>query len=226
MKLVIGHLYHDLMNLYGDNGNIKVLEYQLKIQKIDYEIKKLSINDEINFSKLDLIYIGSGSEKNRDIVLKDILKYKKEIKECYKNNKCFLITGNAIELFGQYLIDKNNKVHKCLNLFNYYIKDEERTVAEIVAKAPFLKDSILGFVNHQGIIYSKNGKKLEGYGIYKNNFYGTYILGPILARNPEFLEFFLKKLIKNKSKNFRIKPIDRTLDDEAYIDFMIFKNNI
>src|SRR5574344_1232492 len=112
MKLIIGHLYYDLMNLYGENGNIKVLEYHLKKQNIEYEIKKLSINDDIKFEKLDLIYIGSGTEKNRNIVLEDILKYKKEIKECYKNNKFFLITGNAIELFGQYLIDDKNKVHK------------------------------------------------------------------------------------------------------------------
>ncbi len=226
MKLIIGHLYYDLMNLYGENGNIKVLEYHLKKQNIEYEIKKLSINDDIKFEKLDLIYIGSGTEKNRNIVLEDILKYKKEIKECYKNNKFFLITGNAIELFGQYLIDDKNKVHKCLNIFNYHIKDEDRSVGEVVAQAEFLKDKILGFVNHQGNIYSKVDKKIDGYGIYKNNFYGTYILGPILARNPEFLEFFLKKLIKTKSKSFKMKPINRELDDEAYLDFIVFKNNI
>ena len=58
MKLVIGHLYYDLMNLYGENGNIKVLEYQLKNQGINVEVKKLSLDDKIDFDKLDLIYIG------------------------------------------------------------------------------------------------------------------------------------------------------------------------
>ena len=96
MKLVIGHLYYDLMNLYGENGNIKVLEYHLKNQGIKVEVKKLSLDDKIDFENLDLIYIGCGTEKNRNIVLKDLLKYKKEIKEYFKENKFFLVTGNAL----------------------------------------------------------------------------------------------------------------------------------
>lgn len=226
MKLIIGHLYPDLMNLYGDNGNIKVLEYHLKKQKVDYEIRNLSLNSKIDFTDLDLIYIGSGTEKNRNLVINDLLKYKKEIKEAYKADKFFLITGNALEMFGQYLIDKNDNVYKGLNLFSYYVKDEDRTVKEVFTKAAFLKDNILGFTNHQGNIYTKDNKKLEGYGIYKKNFYGTYLLGPILARNPEFLNYFLKKLLKYKNKNFRIKPINTELDENAYLEFMVFKNNI
>lgn len=226
MKLIIGHLYYDLMNLYGENGNIKVLEYHLKNQKVDYEIKKLSINNKINFDELDLIYIGSGTEKNRNLVMKDLTKYKDEIRKAYKDNKFFLITGNAIEMFGKYLIDKNQNIHEGANLFNYFVKDEKRTVGEVFTKAHFLKDNVLGFLNHQGKIYINDKKKLDGYGIYKKNFYGTYILGPILARNPEFLEYFLKKLLKSKNKNFRLKGINRELDDEAYLDYVIFKKNI
>lgn len=227
MKIVIGHLYYDLMNLYGENGNIKVLEYQLKHQKVDVDIKKLSIDDEINFDELDLIYIGSGTENNKNIVLKDLLKYKEQIKEYYKKNKFLFITGNAIELFGQYIIDKDKNVCEGLNLFSYYAKEnEKRNVKEVVAKACFLTDKVIGFINNQSDIYDKKNNKLDGYGIYKKHFYGTYILGPILARNPEFLEYILRRIIKNKKPKFKFKPINTLLDEEAYLDYIAFKNNI
>lgn len=64
MEITIGHLYYDLMNLYGEIGNIKVLTYHLKNQGIKVNIKNLSIDDDINFDELDLIYIGSGTNNN------------------------------------------------------------------------------------------------------------------------------------------------------------------
>ena len=226
MKLIIGHLYYDLMNLYGDSGNIKVLEYHLKEQKIDYEVKKLSIDDKISFKDLDLIYIGSGTENNRNIVLKDLLKYEEDIKKYYQNNKFFLITGNAIQLFGTYILDNKKIVHKGLNLFSYYTKEEKRIVKEVSTNAKFFNDKILGFVNYQGNLYNKNNKIIDNYGIYKKNFYGTILLGPVLARNPEFLNYFLTNLIQSKNKRFKVKKINTVFDEEAYLDYIAFKNNI
>ena len=69
MEITIGHLYYDLMNLYGEIGNIKVLTYHLKNQGIKVNIKNLSIDDDINFDELDLIYIGSGTNNNQLLVL-------------------------------------------------------------------------------------------------------------------------------------------------------------
>ena len=101
MIIHIAHLYYDLMNLYGENGNIKALIYALKSQNIKVNLDKLTINDEIDFNKYDLIYIGCGTESNELIVLNDILKYKKDIKKYIENNKFILATGNSFELFGK-----------------------------------------------------------------------------------------------------------------------------
>ena len=225
MKLVIGHLYYDLMNLYGENGNIKVLEYQLKNQGINVDVKKLSLDDKIDFSKLDLIYIGCGTEKNRNIVIKDLLKYKKEIKDYFKENKFFLVTGNALSLFGKYIEEKDNKKINALNIFDFHTKCEQtRIVKEVNIECCFLKDNLLGFINKSDNIYDKDSKLIE-YGIYKNNFYGTYLLGPILARNPEFMEYFITNLVLFKDKKYKLKPFNKELDEEAYLDYIAFKNS-
>lgn len=225
MEITIGHLYYDLMNLYGEIGNIKVLTYHLKNQGIKVNIKNLSIDDNINFDELDLIYIGSGTNNNQLLVLNDILKYKEDIHKYYNNNKFFLITGNAIELFGEQIIDIDNNVHEGLKLFDYYTKEnKKRIVNEVYIPSLFTKDNILGFNNHFGSIY-KDNIKLDNKFIFNNNFYGTYTLG-LLPRNPSFTKYFIKQLIINKNKKFKIKDFNFKLDKKAYTDFIAFKSNI
>ncbi len=225
MEITIGHLYYDLMNLYGEIGNIKVLTYHLKNQGIKVNIKNLSIDDNINFDELDLIYIGSGTNNNQLLVLNDILKYKEDIHKYYNNNKFFLITGNAIELFGEQIIDIDNNVHEGLKLFDYYTKEnKKRIVNEVYIPSLFTKENILGFNNHFGSIY-KDNIKLDNKFIFNNNFYGTYTLG-LLPRNPSFTKYFIKQLIINKNKKFKIKDFNFKLDKKAYTDFITFKSNI
>lgn len=225
MEITIGHLYYDLMNLYGEIGNIKVLTYHLKNQGIKVNIKNLSIDDDINFDELDLIYIGSGTNNNQLLVLNDILKYKEDIHKYYNNNKFFLITGNAIELFGEQIIDIDNNVHEGLKLFDYYTKEnKKRIVNEVYIPSLFTKENILGFNNHFGSIY-KDNIKLDNDFIFNNNFYGTYTLG-LLPRNPSFTKYFIKQLIINKNKKFKIKDFNFKLDKKAYTVFIAFKSNI
>lgn len=225
MEITIGHLYYDLMNLYGEIGNIKVLTYHLKNQGIKVNIKNLSIDDDINFDELDLIYIGSGTTNNQLLVLNDILKYKEDIHKYYNDNKFFLITGNAIELFGEQIIDIDNNVHEGLKLFDYYTKEnKKRIVNEVYIPSLFTKENILGFNNHFGSIY-KDNIKLDNKFIFNNNFYGTYTLG-LLPRNPSFTKYFIKQLIINKNKKFKIKDFNFKLDKKAYTDFITFKSNI
>ena len=225
MEITIGHLYYDLMNLYGEIGNIKVLTYHLKNQGIKVNIKNLSIDDNINFDELDLIYIGSGTNNNQLLVFNDILKYKEDIHKYYNDNKFFLITGNAIELFGEQIIDIDNNVHEGLKLFDYYTKEnKKRIVNEVYIPSLFTKENILGFNNHFGSIY-KDNIKLDNKFIFNNNFYGTYTLG-LLPRNPSFTKYFIKQLIINKNKKFKIKDFNFKLDKKAYTDFITFKSNI
>lgn len=209
MKLVIAYLYYDLLNLYGDSGNIKALEYHLKEQNIDVDIKYLSINDKKDFSKYDLVYIGSGTDKNLLFALDDLSNYKKEIKDYINNNKFFLVTGNAIELFGKYIRIKS-KVYNGLNVFNYHIDYDDRIVKDV--NFDYKNTQIIGFENHLGHLVSDEFNNI----INKNNFYGTYVIGPLLVRNPIFCINFITKLIMSKDNNFKFKKYNYILEEKAY----------
>ncbi len=208
MKITIGHLYYDLLNLYGDEGNIKALKYHLEEQGIDVEIKKMSIGDKKDFN-VDLLYIGSGTEHNIMLALEDLKKDTDKIEKYLKDNNILLSTGNSVELFGNYII--TNKKIKALGVIDYVCMHQKRIVKDVKVKTDYIDDYVIGFENHIGKNLSK-GEDIFNEG----SFYGSYIIGPILVRNPELCSKLVHKLIDKKDDNFEYKEEDYEFEKEAY----------
>lgn len=233
MTITIAHLYYDLLNLYGESGNVKALQYQLENQGVNVKIKFATLGDSINFNEYDFVYIGAGTEENQKLALKHLMKYKEDIKKSIDQGKFFLVTGNAVELFGKCIIDKNEKRIRAIHAFDFYTKQENfRMVDEALVKSKFLKSYILGFQNQSSVIKSNENvmfevikgigsfpnSKIEG--IHKNHFYGTYLIGPILIRNPELLKYMVKELMISKDSSAKLKRFNLTLENKAYQEFM------
>ena len=229
MSITIAHFYYDLLNLYGESGNVKALKMYLEKQGIDVKVKFISLTDTPQFDKYDMIYIGTGTEDNQKLALKHLIKYKDDIKTAIKNKKFFLITGNSIELFGKYIIDKNKKKYKALSIFNYKAYGVDFRIAdEGLFTSDFLLKPILGFQNQNSIIKDNKTpafKVIKGVGSYpnshfegiiKNNFYGTYLIGPVLIRNPHLLKFLGHSIINEKFSDFKFKEVDLSLETKAY----------
>lgn len=232
-KIKIAHLYYDLLNLYGENGNIRALKKFIEMQDVKCEIHFLSIGDTINFNDYDMFYMGMGTENSLLLVLKDIQKYKEDIKDAIDNGKFFLVTGNSIELFGEYLIDLNNKKYDCLNTFGYHTEWKDfRIVGSVTASSKLFKNYIIGFQNRCGQIYDidkpllkiKDGTgmnlKNNFEGIQYKNFYGTYLLGPLLIRNPYLTNHIIKNLIHAKNKKYKFKIYNRIPEIKAYNTYL------
>lgn len=207
MTIRVAHLYYDLMNLYGEIGNLKVIEYQLKKQKINVIIDKLSLNDKIEFEKYDLIYMGSGTKKSTLLVLEDLKKYKQQVKEYIENNKFMLVTGNSINVFSKKIGDT-----EALNIFDFNISySNARLVGDVIL------DNIIGFQNRDTLIENNNNPIFNNseIGVHYKNFYGTYIIGPLLIRNPNFSQKFIKNLIISKKNDFKFRKFDFEIDKKA-----------
>jgi CobQ-like glutamine amidotransferase family enzyme len=232
-KIKIAHLYYDLMNLYGENGNVRYLQKKLEEQEFDVSVYFLTVGDDIDFTKYDIYYIGMGSDDNKLIVLDDIIKYKKDIKEAINNNKYFLVTGNAIELFGEGIINLNNELKVTLETFKYQVREEEfRIVGEQYYETDLIDKKIVGFQNRSSVMINVKDNSLfnvingTGYkpdvkieGIHFNNFYGTYLLGPILVRNPYFCDYLIKDLCKDNNVTYNNK------EDMAYKAYSEYLKN-
>ena len=234
MKTIkIAHLYYDLMNLYGENGNVRFLKYKLEEQDIKTEIHFLSIDDKIDFNKYDFYYIGTGSHENQELVLNDISKYKDDIKKAIDDNKYFLVTGDALELFGNKIISDENETD-ALEIFDFETKNEEfRIVGEQFYETDLINQKIIGFQNRDCVMTKVDTPlfsviKGTGFnpnenneGIKKNNFYGSYLLGPILVRNPYLTDCLVKQICKENDIKYK-KP---NYDDECYKAYSEYLKN-
>lgn len=220
MKTIkIAHLYYDLMNYYGEQGNVLALKTAIEYAGFKVNVKTLSVDDEIEFEKYDIFYMGMGTKRNQEIVRKDILKYKDKIENVI-DKKMFIMTGNSYELFGKKIDDK-----KCLGVFNFESKTTDRVVGEQVFKSDIIKETIIGFQNRFSSnnikddylfeVIKGTGNDLESKveGIHKNNFFGTYLLGPILIRNPYFKDALLKYIGIDKVNT-------KLVDYKAYHEYL------
>ncbi|MBD9114419.1 hypothetical protein EGP95_01400 [bacterium] len=220
MKTIkIAHLYYDLMNYYGEQGNVLALKTAIEYAGFKVNVKTLSVDDEIDFEKYDIFYMGMGTKRNQEIVRKDILKYKDKIGNVI-DKKMFIMTGNSYELFGKKIDDK-----KCLGIFNFESKTTDRIVGEQVFKSDIIKETIIGFQNRfssnnikddylfEVIKGTGNDSESKVEGIHKNNFFGTYLLGPILIRNPYFKDALLKYIGIDKVNT-------KLVDYKAYHEYL------
>ena len=199
------HLYYDLLNLYGEQGNILALKRAFKNQNVEIEVDYLSVQDKIDFKKYDLVYLGSGSTENLLISLEDIKRHKKELKKYIESKKVLLATGNSYLLFGQKI---NNM--DALGIFDYYAASSEKMAQESLMELYKEKD-IIGFQNREFIVNNKKNHlfkvkeglcdnlKSEYEGYHEYNFYGTFVIGPLLIRNPHFTNILVKEIMEKNN---------------------------
>ena len=199
------HLYYDLLNLYGEQGNILALKRAFKNQNVDIEVDYLSVQDKIDFKKYDLVYLGSGSTENLLIALEDIKRHKKELKKYIESKKVLLATGNSYLLFGQ----KINNLD-ALGIFDYYAASSEKMAHESLMELYQEKD-VIGFQNREFMVNNKKNHlfkvkeglcdnlKSEYEGYHEYNFYGTFVIGPLLIRNPHFTNILVKEIMEKNN---------------------------
>ena len=199
------HLYYDLLNLYGEQGNILALKRAFKNQNVEIEVDYLSVQDKIDFKKYDLVYLGSGSTENLLIALEDIKRHKKELKKYIESKKVLLATGNSYLLFGQKINNLN-----ALGIFDYYAASSEKMAHESLMELYQEKD-VIGFQNREFMVNNKKNHlfkvkeglcdnlKSEYEGYHEYNFYGTFVIGPLLIRNPHFTNKLVKEIMEKNN---------------------------
>ncbi len=218
MKLKLGFFYYDLLNLYGDSGNVRALDFHLREQGVDVEIDRLTLEDKKDIASYDWIYMGCGIERSLILALTDIKKYKDAFAEAIANGTHILATGNSFELFGN-TIRMPNKRYTCLGLLDFSTEYRARTVHDLLL--PYGEHQLVGFENHSGVTVENKetpflSSEERSEGVKKNNFTGTYIVGPLLVRNPFLCRELVKELLLKKVPSFKFRDADYTVEEEAY----------
>ncbi|WP_363310917.1 adenosylcobyric acid synthase [uncultured Anaerococcus sp.] len=203
------HLYGNLLNTYGDVGNLMAFEYELKKRGIESIREIVSIGDNFKANDYDFVFFGGGQDYEQAIVKKDLITKKDELKNFIENDGLFLAICGGFQLLGKYYYSASGEKIEGLNIFDHYTLNQDtndRFTGEIKIKVERFNEVCEGFENHGGRTFLAEGQKpfgkvIEGNGnngedgtegfIYKNTI-GTYLHGPVLARN----ENLCKKIIE------------------------------
>ncbi|UQS85134.1 glutamine amidotransferase [Apilactobacillus apisilvae] len=230
--LNIAHLYGDLMNTYGDLGNILVLKYYGKKMGIDVQSNVVSLDEDFKAADYDIAVFGGGQDFEQTIVSKDIQTKKDEIKKFIDSNGCLLAICGGFQLLGKYYIDAKGDKIPGIGVMDHYTEQQHdnRFIGDILIKNEETGEQYHGFENHQGVTYTGSderplGDVEQGYGnngkdkaegaIYKN-VYCTYFHGPILARNNIIAKHILIKALKRRYPNDDFSQFEKMKVEKAY----------
>ena len=218
----IAHLYGDLMNTYGDNGNVLMLKYVAEKLGARVQVDIVSLEDGFDKDSYDIVFFGGGQDYEQSIVKNDLIKKKDEIVKYIENNGLFLAICGGYQLLGKYYYDAYGNKIDGLSIFDHYTVNQDsknRFTGQIKIQVESFDEICLGFENHGGRTFLSDkqnafGKVLEGNGnngednsegfIYKNTI-GTYLHGPILARNENLCKKIIEKIFKENNYDVRIK---------------------
>ena len=204
MKIEV--LYAKACNLYGDQGNVQILKKTL----IDATFFETDLNETPKFvsTKVDLVIMGAMSEAMQIKVIERLLPYKNRLIEMIDAGVHFIITGNALDIFGETIIKEDKTEVKGLGLFPFSTKEDLMHRHNSLVLGRYNNMEIVGFKTQFAQMYPRTtmpyflsmergtgyhvGAKFEG--IQRNRFYGTNCVGPLLVLNPFFTLAILKEL--------------------------------
>ncbi len=228
MKILF--LYHDLMNLYGENGNVRVMARHIADQGQSAEVECRTVGDEVDFSQYAFIYAGSGTERNQKKALSHFIKYRESFISAIQGGTVALFTGNACEMLGKRITDGDGRSFEGIGLipFESVESDDIRYTGDAVC-TPLtggLFRPVVGFINKcsevTGIeepIFDMqmgygNTNKDSGEGFRVNNLFGTHLIGPLLAKNPEFAGMVLRLI--GEREGFTVTSKTCEYEEKAY----------
>lgn len=230
MIIRIGHLYPDMLNLYGDRGNIIALTVRMKARGIDVQTDAITMGKAFNADDYDILFIGGGQDFEQDVLLDDLKKGKDiEINKAIQNGTPMLAICGGYQMLGKYYKTYDGKMLEYMGALDFYTEGkEERMIGNYAYKT---KEGIevVGFENHSGRTYLGKGveplgKVIKGYGNngedgtegvrYKNTF-GTYSHGPVLPKNPQLADLLISKAVENKYGKVELSPLDDSLEEKA-----------
>jgi hypothetical protein len=239
MRLQICHLYPDLMNIYGDDGNIICLTRRCQWRGIEVKVDQITIDEKINPDKYDFYFFGGGQDQQQIAVSRDLRKGNgKLLKKAVEQKAVVLAICGGYQLLGHYYQPAQGYMIPGVGILDLFtVAGKKRMIGNVVVELDrqlTINDKqstkLVGFENHSGqTLLGKRvrplGKVLKGFGnngkdkkegAYHDTVFGCYLHGSILPKNPHFADYLIRLALQRKDSSFNLVPLDDGLEWQAH----------
>ena len=235
MELNICHLYPDVLNLYGDTGNILCMRRRRAWRGIDSDVQRVRVGEKLDLTNCDLLLIGGGQDFEQEVLLPDLRAGKSEtLRSAIEDGICVLAICGGYQMLGQYYETWQGVRCDFVGALDLYtVGSQQRMIGNTVyrfRKPDGSESTLVGFENHSGktwlgegvealarveVGYGNNGEDGTE-GVHFKNVFGSYSHGPLLPKNPAFCDLLLQTALERRYGRAELEALDDSAEQAAH----------
>lgn len=235
MRIIVGHLFPDYLNIYADRGNMAVLTRRAAWRGHDLEVRPLGMEDEVRPGEHDLYYVGGGQDREQELIAPALAAKGEALQGAFAGGAAFLAVCGGYQLLGRFYRDQSGDQLPGVGLFPLHtVAGQRRMIGDVLLECelePGARRTLAGFENHAGRTYLDEGAEplgrvLAGFGNDGESGYegcrvgraiGTYLHGPLLPRNPWLADWLLAQALGHRTGGAaQLAPLSDELEAEAH----------
>ncbi|MEP6871295.1 MAG: glutamine amidotransferase [Anaerolineaceae bacterium] len=233
LTLRVAHLYPDVMNIYGDRGNVIALRYRCEARGIGFQLTEVNVGDPFNPAEIDLVLIGGGQDREQRRIADDLVARGPALKAAIDDGLAALAVCGGFQLFGHRYVDQEGGIIPGIGVFDLETRHPgpvaDRCIGDVVLATE--AGEVVGFENHGGRTYLAPGQPafgavVRGFGNnaedgqegarYQNAF-GTYLHGSLLPKNPALADELIRLALERRyGEAIELDPLDDASERYAH----------
>ena len=229
MKIVVGHLYPDYLNIYADRGNIAVLAERARARGHELDVRAVGMRDDV--PEADLFYVGGGQDREQALVAHDLATKAESLRAAVEGGAAFLAVCGGYQLLGHSYRDLSGAELPGIGLLPLRtVAGGRRMIGDVLLDCAWAGETLAGFENHAGrttlaagaeplgrVVSGFGNDGTSGYeGCRAGRVYGTYLHGPLLPRNPWFADRMLTEALAHAGIEEELAPLPDELEHAAH----------
>ncbi len=236
--LVIAHLFPDLLNLYGDGGNVTVLAYRARKRGIPVEVRRVEHGQTCDLSAADIVFLGGGPDREQRLASEELLRMRDDLARFVEDDGVLLAICGGYQILGREWLLGEDSVEGLGIVDMTTVRAEggsgNRLIDNVILSSPIAKRPVVGYENHAGrthlgeevrpfgavtsTVGHGNNDDDKADGVLHRNVLGTYLHGPLLSKNPEVADWLLTRGLERRASRTGIEaPVLSALDDAEEI---------
>jgi lipid II isoglutaminyl synthase (glutamine-hydrolysing) len=236
VRIAVGHLYPDYLNIYADRGNMAVLARRAALRGHELAIEPVGLGDALKPGAHDLLYVGGGQDREQVLVAPDLAAKGDAIREAVAGGAALLAVCGGYQLLGRGYWGQDGVFMPGAQLFPHEtVAGASRMIGDVLLESELAgsgRRTIAGFENHAGrttldpgagplgrVVYGYGNDGESGYeGCRMDRAIGTYLHGPLLPRNPWLADWLLAQALAHAGGNEpqRLEPLSDELETAAH----------